>query len=416
MPDILLMASLDTRRDEAVYLKALIEAPGCKVILVDTSMGQYTESGADYSCMDVAREGGTSFEQVAAQKGTSSIIDPMIKGCVRIAKSLHEKGSINAIAGFGGATGTLFLSSVMKSLPFGFPKLILSSSAAMPMYSARYFAHKDIVIFHACVDLNGLNTFVKDVLKRFAGLVTGVAGIERQPHYSGNKQVAISEFQFSETCARRIRDSLLTDRFEMVPFHAQGVGDRIMEEMVADGLFSAVIDLVPAGLSEAIMGGNRSAGLDRLNRELDQGIPVILTPSGFDMLSCGPYERRFTDPLWKKKKLEKRKLYVQDELRVQARTTKHEMEVIGRVFAEKLNRARGNTVLFIPLKGFSSLDREGGPLYDPDADGVFIKSLKGHLITNGRRVELIEMDCHVNDPPFADSIVERFIDIMAGKG
>ncbi len=416
MPDILLLASLDTRRDEAIYLKTLIEGLGCKVILVDISMGHYKESGADYTCMDVAREGGTSFEEVAAQKGTSGIMDCMIKGCARIAKSLHEKGAIDAVTGFGGATGTLFLSSVMKSLPFGFPKLILSSSAAMPMYSARYYAHKDIVIFHSCVDLNGLNRFVKDVLRRFAGLVAGVAGIKGEGLQGASRQVAISEFQFSEACARRIRDSFSSDQFEMVPFHAQGVGDRIMEEMVADGLFSAVIDLVPAGLSEAIMGGNRSAGLDRLNRELDQGIPVILTPSGFDMLSCGPYERRFTDPLWKKKRIEKRKLYVQDELRVQARTTRHEMEVIGRVFAEKLNRARGNTVLFIPLRGFSSLDREGGPLYDPEADRVFVKSLKAHLLTSGCRVELFEVDSHMNDPVFADSIVERFVDIMAGKG
>ena len=106
-----------------------------------------------------------------------------------------------------------------------------------------------------------------------------------------------------------------------------------MEEMIVDGVFDAVIDLVPAGLSEAILGGNRAADLERLDRELAQGIPVILTPCGFDMLSCGPYERRHKDPLWKKKGLAKRKLYIQDELRVQARTTKREMELFGRVLA-----------------------------------------------------------------------------------
>jgi uncharacterized protein (UPF0261 family) len=195
----------------------------------------------------------------------------------------------------------------------------------------------------------------------------------------------------------------------VIPFHAQGVGDRIMDEMIGDGLFRGALDLVPAGLSEAILGGNRSAGADRLDKEMASGIPVILTPSGFDLFSCGPYERRLTDPLWKKKKLERRKLYIQDQLRVQSRTSKQEMAVIGRVFSQKLNGAAGKVVVFAPLRGFSSLSVEGAPLYDPESDLALIKSLRKHL-KNG--IELVEMDCAYSDDVFAQAIVDRFLSLL----
>jgi uncharacterized protein (UPF0261 family) len=416
MPGVLLVTSLDTRPDEAAYLKALLKGMGCVVTVVDISMREHTQSGADYTCADVAREGGVAFGEISSHKGTADIIEPMLKGCAKIAERLHGNRSIDVICGFGGGSNTLFLSSVMRTLPFGFPKLILSSSAAIPAYAGAYYGFKDIAIFHSCVDINGLNRFVKDVLRRFAGMVAGSTGVERLEQADERRQIALTEFQFSETCARRVRDRCVEDGLEPIPFHAQGVGDRIMEEMVADGLFSAIVDLVPAGLSEAVLGGNRAGGLDRLDAELGQGIPVILTPCGFDMLSCGPLKRAGTDPFWKKKRLSDRKLYIQDELRVQARTSKQEMEVIGSLLAEKLNRAKGPTYFYIPLKGFSSLSVAGGPLFDPEADRAFVRSLKRHL--NGRagcRIELIDMDCSMEDAIFADSIAER-VCTMTGTG
>lgn len=413
MPTVLLLTALDTRGEEATYLKGQLETLGCKIIIADMSMRGHNRPGADYTCVEVARLGGADFNVISQQKGTASITEPMMKGCISIAKDLHQKGAIDAIAGFGGATNTLFISSVMRVLPFGFPKLILSSSAAMPAYSARYYANKDITIFHACLDINGMNRFVADLLQRFAGLIAGVAGVKRIQEGDTRKQVAISEFGFSEVCAGRVRSQCAAlGQFEVIPFHAQGVGDRIMEEMVGDGMFDAVIDLVPAGLSEAMLGGNRSAGLERLDRELEIGIPVILTPCGFEALSCGPYSRRHGDALWKKKGLLKRKLYVQDEMRVQARTTKSEMEQIAKVFAEKLNKAKGPTLVYIPLKGFSSLSVEGGPLFEPETDAVFIKAFRRHMKDRNSLVEMIEMDCSMDDAVFADAIVEGFRKVM----
>ena len=60
---------------------------------------------------------------------------------------------------------------------------------------------------------------------------------------------------------------------QVIPFHAQGVGDRIMDEMIGDGLFRAALDLVPAGLSEAIFGGNGPRALTGWTRRWRAAYP-----------------------------------------------------------------------------------------------------------------------------------------------
>ncbi len=412
MATVLFMSSLDTRSQEALYAKECIERLGCKVVLLDLSMGAYKECGADYTCIDVAKETGVPFEQVSGTRGTAENTKIMVQGAIQIAKRLFDEGKIDAIAGLGGASNTSAFSNVMKTLTFGFPKLILSSAAAIPAYAGSYYGYKDIAIFHSCLDINGLNEFIKDVIRRFAGMVAGAASVEKIKLRTGGNDVALSEFQFVEACARKIIRILETKGIQVIPFHAQGVGDRIMDEMIGDGLFGAALDLVPAGLSEAIFGGNRAAGPDRLDKEMASGIPVILTPCGFDLLSCGPYERRLSDPLWKKMGLEKRKLYIQDHLRVQARIAKHEMELIGRVFSEKLNKAKGKVAVFAPLRGFSALGTEGGQLFDPESDLALVKSLRKHL--NQDVVQLVEMDCAYSDDVFAQAIADRLLEMIKG--
>lgn len=414
MATIALLSSLDTRFEETLYAKKLMEQHGLTVILIDISMGEHRESPAEYSCVDVAREAGVSFDVIRNAKSTSEPMGHMIKGATKIIQMLYEKRLIQAVAGLGGASSSTFFSWVMRRLPFGFPKMILSSSAAMPMYAGRYYGYKDITIFHSCVDINGMNHFVRDVLRRFAAMVAGVSKLDKVEELTTGRQIAMAEFQFCEACARQVRNILEGEGLEVIPFHAQGVGERVMEEMIVDGLFKGLVDLAPAGLSEAILGGNRNAGMERLTGELSVPIPIAMTLCGFDMFSCGPYERRLTDPIWKKRKLEKRKLYFQDEMRIQARTSRKEVQTTAKAFAEKLNAAQATISLFIPLRGFSSLSVEGMPLHDPELDMVFIKNFKKHL--RSRQVQITEMDCSIMDATFASALAGRFLEMLGSKG
>jgi uncharacterized protein (UPF0261 family) len=407
MATVLLVSSVDTREKEILFLKGLIEGQGSKVLVMDLSMGAYKEGVADYSCLDVAKEAGVSFQEIAQSKDTNKNMEYIVRGSTIIAKNLYEKGLIDGIAGFGGVSNTTVISLLMKELPFGFPKLILTTAAAIPAYAARLFAETDIAMLHSCVDVNCLNKFVISLLYRFAGMVAGAVSMEKVNLSSQTVAIALTEFKFSEKCTERVRILLEQKGFEIVPFSATGTSDRIMEQMAFNGLFGGIIDVVPAGLSEALLGGNRSAGSDRLDKELQTGIPIILTPCGFDMLSCGPYDRKETDPFWKQKRLARRKLFVPDKFRVQARTSRKEIEMVAEAFANKLNNAKGRVSVFIPLLGFSSLSKPGGPLFDPQSDRAFVRTFKKFIQED--RVEVVEMNNTIDDPEFADAIVEKFL-------
>ena len=173
--------------------------------------------------------------------------------------------------------------------------------------------------------------------------------------------------------------------------------------------------MVPGGFSEHLLGGNRAASPDRLDSGIKLGKPYILTPCGFDMISCGPIQRRNeNDPLWTSRNLAERKLFLQDEIRVQARTSIEESQLIARQVAERLNRYPDKKMVkfVLPLKGFSSVSVEGGPLHEPESDQAFISTLKSNL---DGAIDIIEVDTHINTPEFADAIVDALYQALGKR-
>jgi uncharacterized protein (UPF0261 family) len=409
---IVLVSTLDTKGTEAAFLKGLIQERGHRVILLDTNTGGDPSLPPDISGKDVANTLGWDIEEIRKMKDTEKASSIMIHGAIKKVKTLLEKKELDGIISFGGASNTAIATAIMKSLPFGIPKVRLSSTAAMPAYAGGYFGTKDITMIHSVVDIAGLNPLVEDVLKRAAGAICGMVEMREGPHSltkpSQTKNlIALTEFKFSEECCFYIRHLLEEKGFEVIPFHAQGTGDKAMEELIGDGLFQGVMDIVPAGVGEELLGGNRAAGPNRLETAGKMGIPQIITPCGFDMLSCGPLERGDRgDPLWVSKNIKNRKLFFPDAFRVQARTNAQELREIAREVARKLNQSKGPLAVLIPLKGWSSLDREGMPLYDPEADQAFLQELKTHI---KRNIPIVELDLHLNTREFAEEAVNQFI-------
>jgi len=413
---IVLVSTLDTKGSEAAFLKKLIEERGHRVILLDTSTGGYSSFLPDISAKEVAKAGGGNIEEMRKLKDTAKVSSIMIGGAIKKVKALLEKRGLDGIFSFGGLSNTTIATAIMKSLPFGISKVMLSSAAAMPAYAGGYFGTKDIAMIHSVVDIAGSNPLVKDILTRAAGAICGMVEMGGGPttlpktvHKKG--LIALTEFKFSEECCAHVRHLLEEKGFEVIPFHAQGTGDRAMEELIGEGLFDGVLDIVPAGVGEELLGGNRAAGPNRLESAGQIGIPQVITPCGFDMLSCGPLERGDRgDPLWVSKDIKNRKLFIPDAFRVQARTNAQELREIARKVARKLNQSKGPVAILIPLKGWSSLDKEGMPLYDPEADQAFLDELRIHLT---KKISLIELDLHLNTREFAEEAVRQFLNLYA---
>jgi uncharacterized protein (UPF0261 family) len=416
---ILIVSSLDTKGQEVKFLKELIEQRGQRTVLLDMSTRGESPIPADIPCGDVARAGGASLHEIrTSAKGRDEITSIMIKGAIKKTIELYQAGKLGGIVGVGGVSNTTMGTEVMKALPFGVPKLMVSSGAAMPSYAGGFFGSSDITIISSVVDMAGLHELSKSVLIRAAGAIcgmveTGADSVMDSLRQTENPLIAMTEFQYSGTCCELIRQHLEEKGYTVIPCHADGVGDRAMDKLLDEGIFDGVVDIVPAGLSEELFGGNRAAGQDRLEATGRRGVPQILTPCGFEMISCGPLRRKDSgDPLWLSRDLASRNYYVQDATRVQARTNAEELRLVAKAVAEKLNKAKGPTKFLVPLKGWSTLSVKGQPLYAPDADKVFVRELRKHLKPE---IEVRELDEYLDTPEFAMVVVEAFDEMMKEK-
>ena len=409
---IVILSTLDTKGPEAGYLRNLIQAQGFKTILIDTSIGGEPSIVPDISSEEVAGAGGGNIHAIRASRNTGEVTPIMIRGAGIKVLELLAGGRLDGIISFGGASNTTSATTVMKVLPFGIPKLMVSSTASMPAYAAMYMDTKDITMMHSVVDISGINDLTRAVLERAAGGICGMTAASDgavKPK-SASPLVALSTFKFAEDCGQHVMAALEKKGYTVIPFHAQGTGDRAMEELIDQGLFKALVDLVPAGVGEELLGGNRAAGPHRLEAAGRAGIPQVITPCGFDMLSCGPLSRREKgDPLWTDLELAKRRIFIPDEFRVQARTTAEELKKIAALVADKLNKAKGPVKFLIPSRGWSTLSVEGADLCDPEADAVFAPALRERLRPG---IEVSELPMELNSHEFADALVQALEGMM----
>jgi uncharacterized protein (UPF0261 family) len=410
---IVIVGMLDEREEGLRILKGCIEGRGHKTILIDISIGTGAITSslkADITCEELAQAGGTTIDKIKDMlaKKRDKAISTMAEGLGKKLVDFYQVGELQGIIAVGGMTGTFISLSAMKLLPFGVPKLLISSVTAMPAYAKRlaeYFGVRDITVMHSVVDTVGLNPLVRSLMVNGAGAICGMVEEYVPPQKEEKPSIAITEFGFCDKGAHYVRE-FLEKNYNIVSFHATGLGEEAAGELVGQGLFEAFIDLVPAGFSEYLLGGNRAAGPDRLDAGCNQNIPYILSPCGFDMISCGPIQRRDEDDsLWVSRKLAKRKLLIQDAIRVQARTSPEEMQTIARAVAEKLNKHENKKLVkfIIPTKGFSSISVEGGALYDPISDKTFIDEIRENL---DPEIDIIELDTHINTPEFAQAVVD----------
>ncbi len=410
---LIIVGMLDEREEALKIIKERIEQRGHKTILIDISIGTgaiVSKLKPDVSSDELVRIEGSNIEEIRKMlaKERDKAISIVAEGLKKKVLELYKNGMLQGIISIAGMTGTFITITAMKALPFGVPKLLISSVAAMPAYAGKladYFGVRDITVMHSVIDTVGLNPLVRILAINGANAISGMVEGAETKKEEKRPSIAITEFGFCEKGAHFVRELLEKD-YEIVSFHATGLGDRAAVDLVSHGLFHAFIDLVPASFSEYLFGGNRASGPDRLDAALNLSIPYIIAPCGFDMISCGPIERKDKgDPLWVSRRLADRKLMIQDAMRVQARTNAGEMKIIARSVAEKLNKYENkNRVKFlIPKKGFSSISVEGGALYDPEADKAFIDELKNHL---DPEIDIIEIDSDINSNEFAQAVVK----------
>ena len=405
---IVIICNLDTRGEDIAFVKDLIKSRGHEAILLDFSMEEPPPFPGDITCEQVAERGGLPIATVRQyyRSNRDAATNNQIKGASAIIGDLMAEGRVHGVIGIGGATATLVSTSVMKTLPFGMPKVMASPMAAHPAYIDKYVGTRDITMHHTVLDIVKMNPLLKTQIVNAIGAICGMVEMSQGVELDiGKPVVAISSFGFGEMAVQKAVSLLEQAGFTPVVCHAQGKGDKAMEEMIDDGVFAGVLDLCIGGVMEHLFGGNRDPGPNRLLAAVRRGIPMVVAPCGLDILSYGGRAEKLAAT-------ENRPRYIQNSLRIQVRTSADELRQAADVIAERLNQAKGPFSFLVPLKGWSSLDREGSPVYDPAANAVFVSRLKEKL---ANRTALKELDLHLYTPEFAHAAVSEFVSLYRGE-
>jgi len=399
---VLIIANLDTRGTEFKFVKELIQSRGLNAILLDFSMEQEPFFMGDITCEEVAKAGGIDDIQkirrlyrTERQKAT----DNQIAGATKIANNLLDDGKIHGILGVGGGTSSLVSTSIMKSMPFGMPKLMASSMAGHPKYVGKYVGTKDITMLNTVVDVVEINPILKTQLVNAVGAICGM--VDLSPGWEVDFEqpvIALTSFGFAERAVEPSIHYLRDKKYIPVPCHAQGRGDRAMDELIREGWFQGVIDFVSRGVGEQLLDGNCAAGDDRIIAASEVGIPQVIAPSGLDMISVGGRQ----DLL---EKYKDRPQAIIDKLRIEVRTNADELKEMAEIIARRLNISEAPCAILNPLKGWSSLDEVGHALFDPVADAAFMEELKFLLNPN---IPVKDVNLHLNTPEFGKEAVNVF--------
>ena len=401
---VLLIATFDTKEDEALFLKKRIEARGIRVLTMDTGILAPPRGKVDLTQIQVAERGGIPLKVAVAAGDKGKCILNMILGAQSLTKELYDHGDFQAVISIGGAQGTEIATAAMRTLPTGVPRLAVSTVASGRAMFGPFVGTRDITMMHSVADMQGLNFLTRRILENAAGAICGmVTSLDEDVAKPEGIPVALSMLGTTTPGALRCKGILERKGFEVVTFHQNGTGGIAMEDMIREGAFRGVLDLNLHEIGDRYVGGlHGSIREDRLEAAGELGIPQVIAPGSINYVVLGPLGG--LSPEWKS-----RKLMVHNPSLTLVRLTPDELHRVGKIVAEKLNRAKGPTRVFIPLRGFSYPDRENLPHWEPDGNHAFIDSLKKYL---KRSIPIIELDAHINDPEFIDPVTDAFLSMM----
>ena len=392
---VLLIGTLDTKGREYEYVRDLIRARGLETFVLDAGVLGEPAFTPDIPAARTAEAGGGSLTELREKRDRGHAIEIMGLGARALAVKLAAEGKFDGVISMGGSGGTSIGSTAMQALPVGMPKVIVSTMASGDV--GPYVGVKDITMMYSVVDVSGLNRLSRRIFANAAGAIGGMVE-QTMPKTDEKPLIGATMFGVTTPCVDRVRARMEADGYEMLVFHAVGSGGRSFEALISDGVFDGVVDATTTEWCDELVGGVLSAGPERLDAAAKKGIPQVVSLGALDMVNFGPRE---TLP----KKFEKRNIYVHNPQVTLMRTTPEECAKLGEIIAKKLNRTTGPTALFVPLKGVSAIDVEGMPFYDPIADAALFGAIRDHL--DRSKVELVELDMAINDPAFADAMVDR---------
>ncbi|MFC5449085.1 Tm-1-like ATP-binding domain-containing protein [Paenibacillus aestuarii] len=398
-----IVCALDTKGIECKYMKDLIEAEGLQTLVINTGIIGAQLIDADVGNEEIARLGGSSLAKLIQQGDRGIAVETMMNGTVAKLAELYCEGKVGGIISLGGSAGTTIGTAAMRALPIGVPKVMLSTIASGN--TRPYVGMTDVTMVNSIVDISGLNQISRKTLANAAFSLVGMMKGHIPETNEMKPIIAATMFGVTTPCVTAAKEYLEQRGYEVLAFHATGIGGQAMESLIESGLISGVLDITTTELADDIAGGLLSAGPRRLEAAAAKGIPQVVSVGALDMANFAGLD---TVP----ESLRARKLYKHNPNVTLIRTTVDENKLIGEMIASKLNPSLGPTAVFLPLKGVSALDDEGKPFFGPEEDKALFSAIRQNLNSN---VQLLEFEAHINDEGFAVAMAETLLNMIENK-
>jgi uncharacterized protein (UPF0261 family) len=396
-PKVLLIVTLDTKAREAAFVREVLEANGVAVVHLDASIRRVVEGGAEIGPAEVAQAAGSTLEDVRALKHEGKCQAVMTAGALALTARMQAAGEIAGVIGIGGSMGTTLGTAVMRSLPYGLPKLMISTMASG--FTQPFVGNRDILMLNSVCDIAGLNTISREVFKNGALAVAAMARAYRPAERDAKPLVMISTLSTTDKCSVRVREALTTQGYEVMVFHTLGTGGMTLDDIVREREIAAVVDMSLVEINDFLQGGLCSAGPDRAQAALRKGVPTVFAPGNIDFMVAGPIDQARTQ-------FPGKRYHMHNAALTAVRAEAPELKALADHMGAIIGKAQGPVSFLVPLRGFSAHDSEQGYLHDPSLPPVFLGYLQAAMPAG---VPVRAIDCHINDEPFADALIEQVL-------
>jgi uncharacterized protein (UPF0261 family) len=398
--DVFVIATLDTKGAEADYVRNLLAGYGVGVGLVDAGCLAPPTVQANIDRQEFFAAAGEDAAKLAAAGDRGAAVSAAARAAAAYFERAHAEGQVAGVMALGGSAGTTIGTAAMRALPIGIPKVMVSTLASGEV--RHYVGDKDILMLNAVVDIAGLNRVTREVLGEAARAMAGMVLFDKPADEIADRPlVAATMFGVTTPCVEEAKRILEAAGYEVLVFHATGSGGKAMESLVRDGLIAGVLDVTTTELADELVGGVLSAGADRLTAASRAGVPQVVSVGATDMVN-------FHAPETVPDGFAGRVFYKHNPSVTLMRTTPEECAWIGADIARKLSHARSPVTVFLPARGVSAIDRQGQPFDDPVARRALFEALR----KSGPKLDVRELDLHVNDPAFAAALAERLLEMM----
>ena len=371
MKTIAIAGTFDSKGEEFLYVKKLVEKLGLQTYMIHTGVFEAAFE-PDVSNREVAEAAGYDIDKIVEKKDRALATEALSNGMKVLVPQLYKEGKFDGILSFGGSGGTSLVTPAMQKLPIGVPKLMVSTMASGDV--ERYVGTSDILMMPSIVDVAGINKISKIIFKNAVLTIVGmVAGQEKLAEETIEEKplIAASMFGVTTPCVEQAKAVLEQAGYEVLVFHATGTGGKTMESLIESGFFTGVLDLTTTEWCDEVVGGILAAGEDRCRAAIRKKIPQVVSVGACDMVNFGPIDEV-------PKQFAGRNLYKHNPLVTLMRTSVEENKVIAEKLAERWNETENKMTLFLPKQGVSMIDAKGQPFDGPEERKVLFDTLKNN--------------------------------------